>query len=84
MWHGKVHAKSATWESHLHPREFEGMNPHTPKWTPTLVIGIPMEFQIFFKVFKGQKLIGSKSSLYIKKLLKLGCLKWIRMTHLST
>jgi hypothetical protein len=32
--HGKVQAESATHESHLHSRECEGMNPHTPKWTP--------------------------------------------------
>ncbi len=51
MWHGKVQAESATWESHLHSREYEGMNPHTPKWTPTLGVGMPMEFQIFFEVF---------------------------------
>jgi hypothetical protein len=25
----------------------EGMNPHTPKWTPTLRIGIPMDSSIF-------------------------------------
>jgi hypothetical protein len=54
MWHGKVQAESATWESHLHSRECEGMNPHTPKWTPTLGVGIPMEFQIFFEYFKGK------------------------------
>jgi len=27
--------------------ECEGMNPHTPKWGPTLKIGLPMDFQIF-------------------------------------
>jgi hypothetical protein len=27
--------------------ECEGMNPHTPKWTPTLGVGIPMDSQIF-------------------------------------
>ncbi len=25
----------------------EGMNPHTPKWVPTLGVGVPMDFQIF-------------------------------------
>jgi hypothetical protein len=25
----------------------EGMNLHTPKWAPTLGIGIPMDFQFF-------------------------------------
>jgi hypothetical protein len=23
----------------------EGMNPHIPKWTPTLGVGIPMDFE---------------------------------------
>jgi hypothetical protein len=49
--HGKVQAKSATQESHLHSWECEGMNPHVPKWTPTLGIEIPMEFRIFKEVF---------------------------------
>jgi len=64
MWHGKVHAESTTQESHLHSWECEKMNPHTAKWTPTLGVGIPIKFQIFFEVFQGPKLIGSKSSLY--------------------
>jgi hypothetical protein len=41
--HGKVWAKSTTQESHLHSWECEGMNPHTPKWTPTLGIRILLE-----------------------------------------
>jgi hypothetical protein len=62
--HEKVQAKSATWESHLHSRKCEGMNPHTPKWTPTLGVEILMESQIFTKVFHGSKLIRLKNSLY--------------------
>jgi hypothetical protein len=42
--HGKVWADNATWEC-------EGMNPHTPKWTPILEVGIPMESQVFKHVF---------------------------------
>jgi hypothetical protein len=49
---------------HLPSWECEGMNPHTPKWTPTLGVGIPMESPIFTKVCQGSKLIGLKSSLY--------------------
>jgi hypothetical protein len=30
-------------------RKCEGMNPHTFKWTPTLGIGILMDYQIFKK-----------------------------------
>jgi hypothetical protein len=25
----------------------EGMNPHTPKWTPILGVGVPIDSQIF-------------------------------------
>ncbi len=50
--HGKVGANSATQEPHLHSWECEGMNPHIPKWIPTLGVGIPMEFQVFEKVFQ--------------------------------
>jgi hypothetical protein len=64
MWHGKVRLKNATQESHLHSQECEGMNPHTPKWTPTFGIGIPMESQIFFEELQGPKFIGSMSFLY--------------------
>ncbi len=28
-------------------RKCEGMNPHTPKWAPTLGVGVLMDFQIF-------------------------------------
>jgi hypothetical protein len=42
----------------------EGMNPHIPKWIPTLGIKVPMDFQIFRRQLKGSKLIGWKNSLY--------------------
>jgi len=58
--HGKVQVGSATWESYLHSRECEGMNPHTPKWTFILGVGILMEFRIFKEVFHGSKFIGIK------------------------
>jgi len=44
--------------------ECEETNPHTPKWTPILGIGIPMDFQIFKEKFQGSKFIRLKSSLY--------------------
>jgi hypothetical protein len=28
-------------------RECEGMNPHTPKWVPTLRVKVSMDYQIF-------------------------------------
>ncbi len=61
--------------NHIHTlgsaREYEGMSPHTPKWTPILGIRIPMESQIFKERFEGSKLIGTKTSLYHKKTLKM-------------
>ncbi len=56
--------------SHIHiPRNVnvgkcEGMNPHTPKWTPTLGIKVLMESRIFRELFEGLKLIGLKTFLY--------------------
>jgi hypothetical protein len=44
--------------------ECEGMNPHTPKWTLTLGIGTPIDFQIFRWWSQGSKLIGLKNYLY--------------------
>jgi hypothetical protein len=44
--------------------ECEGMNPHTPKWTPTLGVVVPMDSQIFRGWLQGSKFIGLKSSLY--------------------
>jgi hypothetical protein len=40
------------------------MNPHTPKWVPTLGVGVPMDFQIFREQLQGPKLITMKSFLY--------------------
>jgi hypothetical protein len=48
----------------------EGMSAHTPKWTLSLGIGVPMDSQIFKEQFEGSKLIGLKSSLYHWKHLK--------------
>jgi len=45
-------------------RECERMNPHTPKWAPTLGVGVPMDSQIFRERFQGSKPIGLKIFLY--------------------
>ncbi len=47
--------------------ECEGMNLHTPKWTPTLGVNILMESQIFKKQLQGSKPIGLKCLLYHRK-----------------
>jgi hypothetical protein len=45
-------------------KECEGMNLHTPKWTPILGIGILMDSQLFKEWFESPKLIGLKHYLY--------------------
>jgi hypothetical protein len=42
----------------------EGMNPHTPKWAPTLGVKVLIDFRIFKEQLQGSKFIGLKSSLY--------------------
>jgi hypothetical protein len=37
-------------------REYEGMNPYTPKTTPTLGDGVLVDFQNFKEQFEGSKL----------------------------
>jgi len=39
-------------------RKCEGVNVHTPKATPTLGDGVPMDFQNFREQFEGSKLNG--------------------------
>jgi hypothetical protein len=45
-------------------REYEGMNPHTPKATPTLGDGVPMESRNFKERLQGSKPNGFWRSLY--------------------
>jgi hypothetical protein len=69
-------------------RECEGMNPHTPKWTPTL--GVPLwelESQWILESLKGdckgQNSLDWKVICIIENILERKCLKWARMTHLG-
>jgi hypothetical protein len=66
--------------SHIHTPgnvgECERMSPHIPKWTPILGVGISITSWIFKEQFERSKLIG--------KLLRLKCLKWGLIIHLST
>jgi len=39
-------------------REYEGVNPHTPKATPTLGSGVPVDSQNFRKRLQGSNLNG--------------------------
>jgi hypothetical protein len=45
-------------------RECEKMNLHTPKWAPTLRVGVPMDSRIFKERLQGSKPIGLTSFLY--------------------
>ncbi len=51
-------------------REYEGVNPHTPKATPTLGSGVPVDSQNFREQLQGSNLNGLWRSLYQKKALK--------------
>jgi hypothetical protein len=45
-------------------RECEGIDPHTPKGTPTLGVRVPMDSQMFREQLQGSKPNGLKSFLY--------------------
>jgi hypothetical protein len=45
-------------------RECERMNPHTPKWVPTLGVGVPMDSWNFEGQLQGPKFIVSKNPLH--------------------
>jgi hypothetical protein len=45
-------------------RECEGIDPHTPKGTPTLGVGVPVDSQMFKKRAQGSKPNGLWNPLY--------------------
>jgi hypothetical protein len=45
-------------------RECEGIDPHTPKGTPTLGVGVSVDSRMFKEQFQGLKPNGLKKSLY--------------------
>jgi len=62
----------------------EGVNLHTPKATPTLRDGVPVDSRNFREQFQGSKLNGLWRFFYIiGKLLERRCLKWARIAHLD-
>jgi hypothetical protein len=52
-------------------RKCEGMNPHTPKWAPTLGVRVPMDSRMFKKRLQGSKPIGLRKSLYHYKAIEI-------------
>jgi hypothetical protein len=58
------------------------LNLHTPKWTPTLGVGVPMDSSSENNC-RGQNPSYYRVPYIIGKFLELRCLKWARMTQLD-
>jgi len=63
--------------------ECEGMDPHILKWSPTLGVGVLMDFWIFRERLQGSNKLNWKVPYIIENLLKPKCFKWAHMTHLN-
>jgi hypothetical protein len=61
---GQEWSLGVTFHVHGNVGECEGMNPHTPKWTSTLGVGVSMNSRIFRWQFQGSKLILLKIPLH--------------------
>jgi len=61
----------------------EGVNPHTPKATPTLGDGVSVNSQNFIKWFQGSNSMACSVLYIIGKLLERRCLKWALIAHLD-
>jgi len=61
----------------------EGVNPHTPKATPTLGDGVPVDSQNFQSDLRGQNSMACNVIYLIEKLLERKCLKWVFIAHLN-
>jgi hypothetical protein len=68
-------------------KECEGVNPHTPKWTPMLGVGeswSPKRTpETSESVLRGQNSMAGCAPYINGKLLKSRCLKWARIAHLD-
>jgi hypothetical protein len=78
-------------ESRMQPRSHICIPGSVREWTHTLPNGLPLwELKALWSLesskryFKNQNSLDYKIPCTIGKLLKLKCLKWARMTHLST
>jgi len=61
------------------------MNHDTPKWTPTLKVGVLIEFWIFREQLQGPKTHWIiKFLISLEKVLEHRCVEWVGMTHLDT
>ncbi len=64
-------------------REYEGVNPHTPKATPTLGDRVPVDSRNFRERLQGKNLMSRGVLYIIEKILERRCLKWARIAHLD-
>ncbi len=64
-------------------KEYEGVNLHTPKATPTLGNGVSMDSQNLESDFRGQNSMACDIFYIIGKNLKRRCLKWACIVHLD-
>jgi len=64
-------------------KEYEGVNPHTPKATPTWEMESRWTPGTSESDFRGQTLMSHGVLYIIGKLLELRCLKWDRIANLD-
>ncbi len=64
-------------------KECEGMNPHTPKWTPCWEFESQWILEFIKCNFRGQNPSAWRVIYIIGKLLKHRCLKWACIAHLD-
>jgi len=75
-----------TWHTPESVGKCEGVNPHTPKTTPTLGDGVPVDSHNFITLernLRGQNSMAYEVLYIIEKLLKCRWLKWTRIAHLD-
>jgi hypothetical protein len=80
---GQEGSSGVTFHAPRSVKKCEGMNPHTPKGTPTLGVGVLMDSWILESNCKGQNSLDWNVPYIIEKLLGRRCLKWVHMTHLD-
>jgi hypothetical protein len=64
-------------------KKCEGMNSHTPKWTPIWKLDSQWTPKFSERNCKGQNPLDWKVIYIIGNLLRRRCLKWVCMTHLN-
>ncbi len=72
-----------TFHAPRNAKECEGMNLHTPKWTPSWELKSQWTPEYSEHNYKGQNPSSWKKNYTIGKLLKCKCLKWACIPHLD-